>query len=103
MAIALPTGAKPLLNGGFNPINVAGIKLYCRAMLSKVSPGATVWDLSRSKAGRRHTESTSGVGISEVGFADVAKTGVISQKIVEIRGKKRSKVILDRFKNYWEG
>ena len=51
ISISLPTVAFPSRKAGFIPKRVAGMRLYCCAMLSRVSPGATLWRRRRDSAG----------------------------------------------------
>src|SRR4028118_2222511 len=88
MTIALPADTRPPRNIGFIPSSAAGITLYCRAMLSIVSPWATVWRRNRDIAGLGQSRAGSGfstgvpegrfAGATSV-FATVFPTGAIDQ------------------------
>src|SRR4028118_276800 len=98
MTIALPADTRPPRNIGFIPISAAGFTLYCRAMLSIVSPRAAVWRRNRDIAGLGQSRAGSGfsTGVPEGRFAGAAwvesavlPTGAIDQSSAEISRNKR--------------
>src|SRR6476469_10291647 len=103
MTIALPADTRPPRNVGFMPISAPGITLYCRAMLSIVSPWATVWRRNRDLAGLGQSRAGSGfsTGVPEGRFAGgisvfaaVFPTGAIDQSSAEISRNKRLNLIM---------
>lgn len=75
-------------------MSVAGIKLYCWAMLSKVSPGATLWRIKRDSAGFWHCLEEIDLlvvaGSTELAGADIGSTNRIKGSSSQ-RGVIRSK------------